>query len=83
MPIAVPVARWTDVVLERLTPHGRNHLSEHQVSEVRIDGLGAGDEPHAPIAFQQSFNEPGSVRAGLVGAVDPPQRQRVGQTGAM
>ena len=83
MPIAVPVARWTDVVLERLTAHGRNHLSEHQVSEVRIDGLGAGDEPCAPIAFQQSSNEPDSVRPGLVGAKDPPQKQRVGQTETM
>jgi hypothetical protein len=82
MPIAVPVARWTDVVLEPLTSHGRNHLSEHVVSEVRTDGLGAGDETHAPIPLQQSSNEPGSVRAGLVGAVDPPKKQRVGQTGA-
>jgi hypothetical protein len=48
-----------------------------------MDGLGAGDETHAPIAFQQSSDEPGSVRAGLVGAVDPPQTQRVRRTGAV
>ena len=71
------------VVLERLARHVRDQLSQHEVPEVRVRGLGTGSEPHTAVAFQQTFDEAGSVRSGLVGPVDPSQRHRVGQTGAV
>ena len=71
------------VALERLAGHGRDQLTQHEVPEVRVRGLGTGSEPHTAVAFQQTFDEPGPVRPGLVGRVDPSQRHRVGQTGAV
>ena len=71
------------VVLERLARHGRDQLTQYEVPEVRVRRLGTGSEPHTAVAFQQTFDEPGPVRPGLVGGVDPSQRHRVGETRAV
>ena len=71
------------VVLERLARHGSDQLTQDEVPEVRVRGLGTGSEPHTAVAFQQTFDEPGPVRPRLVGRVDPSQRHRIGETRAV